>query len=206
MKKVLLINGSPHDQGCTYTALSEVAKSLEKYQVETEIAWIGKEAIRGCIACGACVRNGENRCVFDDDVTNSLIEKAIEADGLVVGSPVYYAGANGALISVLDRMFYSASSTFRGKPGAGIASARRAGTTLTIDQINKYFQISQMPGVSSNYWPMVHGRSPEDVLQDEEGLQIMRILGENMAWLLRCIETGPALPQGEPKIATNFIR
>lgn len=204
--KVLLINGSPHKAGCTFTGLSEVAKSLEAEGVDTEIAWIGLDPIRGCTACGGCARNGNHRCVFDDDVVNTLIEKAQAADGLVVGTPVHYAGAGGAILSTLDRMFYAASTTLAFKPGAGIASARRAGTTPAIDQINKYFQISQMPVVTSNYWPMVHGRAPEDVLKDEEGLQIMRMLGRNMAWMLRCIEAGPEHPESEAKIATNFIR
>lgn len=203
--KVLLINGSPNKERCTYTALSEVAKTLNEERVDTEIAWIGRDPIRGCLGCNGCAKRGDRRCIFNDDVVNTLIEKAEAADGLVVGSPVFFAGANGALLSVLDRMFYAASSALRFKPAAGIASARRAGTTPTLDQINKYFQISCMPVVSSNYWPMVHGRSVDDVLQDEEGLQIMRVLGRNMAWLLRATAHEPA-PKVEPKTMTNFIR
>lgn len=208
--KVLLINGSPNRERCTYTALAEVAGALQAEGVETEIAWIGKDPVRGCLGCGACGRNGNGRCVFDDDVVNGLIQKAEAADGLVVGSPVYYAGANGALLAVLDRLFYANSAALRFKPAAAVASARRAGTTPAIDQINKYFQISCMPVVSSNYWPMVHGNSAEQVRQDEEGLQIMRILGRNMAWLLKSLaaarEHGVPTPEVEPKIATNFIR
>lgn len=202
--KVLLINGSPNEDKCTYTALAEVASALETEGVETEIAWIGRDPIRGCLGCSGCARKN-NRCIFDDDVVNGLIEKAEAADGLIVGSPVFFAGANGALLSVLDRMFYADSHALRFKPAAGIASARRAGTTLAIDQINKYFQINCMPVVSSNYWPMVHGQSVEQVRQDEEGLQIMRILGRNMAWMLNALSAVPA-PSVERKIMTNFIR
>jgi len=207
--KVLLINGSPHEKRCTYTALAEVAGSLEESGIQTETAWIGNDPIRGCQACGGCLKEGIVRCTFND-IVNELLDKAEHADGLIVGSPVYYAGANGALLCVLDRMFYSGSSVMRFKPAAGVASARRAGTIPAIDQINKYFQIAQMPVVSSNYWPMVHGRCVEDVKQDLEGLQIMRVLGKNMAWMLNCIESGrhsgsPA-PTPENKILTNFIR
>ena len=208
--KVLLINGSPHERGCTYTALAEIAKALGECGVESEIAWIGKAPIRGCIACGGCAKAGNHRCVFDDDVTNGLIEQAVEADGLVVGTPVYYAGANGAILAVLDRMFYAAGALLRFKPAAGVASARRAGTTPAIDQVNKYFQMTCMPVVSSTYWPMIHGRVAEDAQQDAEGLHTMRTLGRNMAWLLSCIEAGREagidVPDVEPKIMTNFIR
>lgn len=208
--KVLLINGSPNEKRCTYTALAETEQSLNDEGIDTEIAWIGKDRIRGCTSCGVCNLKNNQRCVYDDDVVNSLIEKTEDIDGLIVGSPVYYAGANGALISVLDRMFYSANSLLAFKPAAGISSARRAGTTLTIDQINKYFQINQMPVVASNYWPMVHGQSENQVMRDDEGLQIMRVLGKNMAWLLQCIKAGKAagidIPNTEAKIATNFIR
>ena len=190
--KVLLINGSPNEKRCTHTALAEVAGALEAEGVETEIAWIGREAVRGCLGCGGCAKRG-------------LIAKAEAADGLVVGTPVYYAGANGALLAVLDRMFYAASARLRFKPAAAVASARRAGTTPAIDQVNKYFQISCMPVVSSNYWPMVHGKTADDVAQDAEGLQIMRVLGRNMAWLLKATAQVPA-PEVEPKVMTNFIR
>lgn len=205
--KVLLLNGSPHEEGCTYRALCEVANTLEEEGVGTEIVHIGKQAVHGCIACGKCAATG--RCVFKGDPVNAVLEKMEHADGLVVGSPVYYASANGSLYSFLDRLFY-AGGCFAYKPAAAVASARRAGTTATLDTLNKYFTISQMPVVSSQYWNMVHGNSPEEVEQDLEGLQIMRTLGRNMAWLLKCIEAGKsagvAAPKQEEKARTNFIR
>ena len=207
--KVLLINGSPHEKGCTYTALAQAAGSLEEAGIATEIAWIGNDPIRGCQACRRCSKGGTVRCVYDD-VVNELLEKAAQADGFVIGTPVYYAGANGALLCVLDRMFFAGSSAMAFKPGAGVASARRAGTVTAIDQVNKYFQINRMPVVSSNYWPMVHGSKAEDVLQDKEGMQVMRVLGQNMAWMLGCIEAGKQagspIPETEAKVWTNFIR
>ena len=207
--KVLLINGSPHQRGCTYTALAEVAKSLEENGVGAEIAWIGAGAVHGCIACGKCGELG--RCVFDGDACNEIRAKALEADGLIVGSPVYYAAPNGALLSLLQRLFYSGSAALSHKPGACVVSARRAGTTASLDALQKYFTISHMPLVSSQYWCMVHGNTPEEVRQDKEGMQIMRSLGRDMAWLLRCIEAGrqagihPPAPE-EPRVFTNFIR
>ena len=206
--KVLLINGSPHKNGCTFTALSEVAKTLNESGVETEIFHIGAKPVGGCVACGGC--SGKGQCVFNDGIVNELIAKAKEADGFVVGSPVYYASPNGNLLSVLDRAFYAGKNNFVHKPAAAIASARRAGTTATLEVINKYFTFAQMPLVSSSYWNMVHGGKPEDVMQDLEGLQIMRNLGRNMAWLLKCIEAGKQngieLPQNEFNNKTNFIR
>lgn len=205
--KVLLINGSPNEKGCTYTALSEVAAVLNENGVETEIASIGKQPIRGCIGCGGCA--GKRRCVFGDDIVNSMIEKMEQADGLIIGSPVYFASPNGNLMSMLDRFFY-AGGCFAHKPAAAVASARRAGTTVTLDDLNKYFGIRQMPVVSSTYWNMVHGSKPEDVKKDEEGLQTMRNLGRNMAWLLKCIaagkENGVEPPMNENTNRTNFIR
>ena len=206
--KVLLLNGSPHPHGCTFTALSEVAKTLEESGVETEILQIGAKPVRGCIACGGCA--GKGRCVFGDDIVNTLIEKMEQADGFIVGSPVYYASANGAVECILDRAFYAGGKAFVHKPAAAVASARRAGTTATLDELTKYFTISQMPVVSSTYWPMVHGGKAEDVAKDEEGLQIMRNLGRNMAWLLKCIEAGRQagvqVPEAERQYRTNFIR
>lgn len=206
--KVLLINGSPRVKGCTFTALSEVAKTLEECGIETEIAQIGNKAIRGCIGCGGCASKGH--CVFDDDVTNEMIAKIKEADGLVIGSPVYYSSPNGNLISMLDRLFYAGGDFLVHKPAAAVASARRAGTSATLDDLQKYFTIKQMPIVSSTYWNMVHGSCPEDVLKDEEGLQTMRNLGRNMAWLLKCIENGKnndiLPPEAETGSKTNFIR
>lgn len=207
--KVLMINGSGNEHGCTYTALSEVAKSLNKEGIETEIVQLGKNAYRDCIGCGAC-RKLNNRCVFDDDIVNRIIEKAETADGFVFGSPVYYAHPSGRLLSVLDRVFYAGRKVFAFKPGAAVVSARRAGTTASVDVINKYFTINKMPVVSSSYWNMVHGNTPEEVLQDKEGLQTMRNLGTNMAWLLKMIEenkkNGLTLPQDESGARTNFIR
>lgn len=204
--KVLLLNGSPHKEGCTNRALLEVEGSLKQEGIDTEIVHIGKGPINGCTACGACANKG--MCIFDD-LVNEFIRKMNQADGLIVGSPVYYASANGSLFAFLDRLFY-ASRSFAHKPGAAIASARRAGTTTTLDALNKYFTISQMPLVSSSYWNMVHGRTPEEVEQDLEGLHTMRTLGKNMAWLLKCIEAGKtagiSIPEQEEKICTNFIR
>lgn len=207
--KVLMINGSCNEQGCTYTALSEVAKVLNNEGIETEIIQLGKAAYRDCIGCGAC-RKLNNRCVFNDDIINQIIEKAEKADGFVFGSPVYYAHPSARLQAVLDRVFYAGSSVFAFKPGAAVVSARRAGTTASLDVINKYFTISQMPVVSSSYWNNVHGISAEQVSEDTEGLQTMRNIGHNMAWMLKCIEkaknNGIELPRGESGERTNFIR
>lgn len=209
--KVLLVNGSPHKDGCTYTALSEAAKALNEEGIETEIIWIENKPIGGCIACGGCRKTG--KCVFDD-VVNRVKEKAYEADGFIFGTPVHYASASGNMTAFMDRLFYSGSepgkSAFYMKPAAAVTSARRAGTTATFDQMNKYFTISQMPIVSSRYWNMVHGACAEEVLEDGEGLWTMRVLGKNMAYMLKCFEAGRkagvTLPDvGEPVI-TNFIR
>lgn len=205
--KVVLLNGSPRANGCTYTALSEVAKELEANGIETEIFQIGTKPTAGCIACGKCA--GTGKCIFDDKV-NELAARLDEFDGIVVGSPVYYASPNGSVLSFLDRLFYIAGGKLAYKPAAAVASARRAGTTATLEVLNKYFTINNMPLVSSQYWPMVHGNAPEDVKQDLEGLQIMRTLGRNMAWLLKCLDAGKkagiALPETETKVKTNFIR
>lgn len=208
--KVLLINGSPRKSGNTGLALAEVAKTLEEAGIETELAWIGNKPIRGCTACGACKRNGDNRCIFDDDVCNEMIARAAGCDGYVVGTPVYYAGANGSVISLLDRMFYAGGSQFMFKPSAGVAVARRAGTITSADQINKYFQINCMPVVSSTYWCDAFGAAEGEVRADVEGLHTMRTLGRNMAWMLKSFEAARAAgieaPQVEPKQAFNFIR
>ena len=207
--KVLLLNGSPHEAGCTFTALSEIAGVLEKNGIETEIVNFGTGAVRDCVGCGGCRTSG-NRCVFTDDSINSIIEKAEEADAFIFGTPVYYAHPSGRILSALDRIFYAGSSAFQHKPAAAIASARRAGTTASIDVLNKYFTISQMPVVSSTYWNMVHGACPEDVKKDLEGLQTMRNIGENMTWLLKCIEAGKekgiTAPVADRSNRTNFIR
>ena len=206
--KVLLINGSPHAKGSTYTALNEVAVTLEKEGIETEIIHIGNQAIRGCIACAKCREIGH--CVFDDAV-NDVAEKFAHADGLVVGSPVYYASANATLIAFLDRLFYSSARQFDKtmKVGAAVVSARRGGNTATFDELNKYFTISGMPVVSSQYWNQIHGNNAEDASKDAEGLQTMRTLGRNMAFLMKSIALGKeayGLPESETKVATNFIR
>ena len=207
--KVLLVNGSSHEHGCTYTALTEAAGSLEREGIETEIIYLGKEPIRDCTACGGC-RKLDGRCVYQDGMVNEFIEKARAADGFIFGTPVYYAHPSGRILSFLDRVFYAGGTAFAFKPGAAVASARRAGTTASLDVLNKYFTIARMPVVSSYYWNMVHGSKADDVAQDEEGVQIMRTLGQNMAWLLKCIEAGSQsgilLPDNEPKVATNFIR
>lgn len=208
--KVLLVNGSPNEKGCTYTALSEIAKTLEEQGVDTEIFHIGNKPVRGCIGCGACRVDARDKCIFEDDVVSELTEKVKNADGYIFGSPVYYASPNGALLSVLDRLFYSAGKYMQYKPAACIVSARRAGTTATYDALNKYIGINNMIMVPANYWNMVHGSRPEDVKQDLEGLQIMRTLGSNMAWLLKLIENGKKngidMPMIEEKIFTNFVR
>ena len=204
--KALLINGSPHANGCTFTALSIVEEELQKNGIETEIVHIGNKDIRGCIACGKCAELG--RCVFNDMV-NEVAPKFEQADGLVVGSPVYYAGPNGTLTNLLDRLFFSTPFDKRMKVGAAVVSARRGGTTAAFDRLNKYFTISEMPIASSRYWNMVHGHTPEDVMQDEEGVQIMRILGRNMAFLMRAIAAERernGLPEKEVTRYTNFIR
>lgn len=205
--RVILVNGSPHQFGCTYTALSEIADTLQKESIETEFFWVGAKPISGCIACKGCFKTG--KCVIDDTV-NIFLEKAASADGFIFGSPVHYAGASGMLTSFMDRAFYHKAGLFQGKPAAAIASCRRGGASATFDQLNKYFTICSMPVVSSQYWNMVHGNTPDEVQKDLEGLQTMRTLGRNMSWILKCIEAGKKsgieFPVHEEKIATNFIR
>ena len=204
--KALLINGSPHPNGCTYTALSVVAKELENNGIEAEIVHVGHKDIHGCIACGKCRETG--KCVFND-VVNEVVPKFEQADALVIGSPVYFAGVAGTMHSFLDRLFFSTPFSKRMKVGAAVCSARRAGTTATFDQLNKYFTISEMPIASSRYWNMVHGHTAEDALQDEEGIQCMRILGRNMAFLVKAIAAEKeknSLPEAEEAKFTNFIR
>lgn len=183
--KVLLINGSPHKNGCTNQALTHVAEALEADGVETEIFWIGTKPVRGCIACGKCSELG--KCCFDDDVCNQIVAKVDQIDGLVVGSPVYWAGPNGALKAILDRVFYVAGGKLKGKAGACVASARRAGTTATLDVLSKYFTFFHMPQAGASYWPMVHGRvnQPADVDADIEGVAIMEQLGHSMAYIMK---------------------
>lgn len=205
---VLLINGSPHPRGCTSTALTIVAKQLEKNGLDTRMLHVGNKAIHGCTACGKCAESGE--CVFTDDPVNEAISLLLEADALVVGSPVYYAGPNGALCAFLDRVFFMRNELYAFKPAAAVVSCRRGGASASFDRLNKYFTIARMPVVSSQYWNSVHGNTPDEVLQDREGLQTMRTLGDNMAWLVRCIAAGKAEglnpPVLEPWEPTNFIR
>lgn len=211
--KVLLVNGSPHKNGCTNRALEEVARTLAEQGVEAEIFWIGAKPIGGCVACGGCNKLG--RCVFDDQV-NEFRQLAAHADGFVFGAPVHYAHAAGSLLGFMDRLFYANGragqpNVFAHKPAAAVLSARRAGTTASFDDINKFFTISQMPVVSSRYWNNVHGTTAEEVEQDKEGLATMRMLARNMAWMLRCIEAGRAAgiepPAMDPDMKfTNFIR
>lgn len=207
--KVLLLNGSPHAKGCTYTALREVAVTLERHSLETEILQLDRNTSAGCLGCNACHREGAKGC-FQQDMVNEIGGKLDQYDALVLGSPVYYAGPNGQFLAFLDRLFYSHGSKMKGKLGAAVVSCRRGGSTAAFDRLNKYFTISNMPIVSSKYWNQVHGYTPEDVMQDKEGLQVMRTLGENMAWLLKCIEAGKQAgvpdPVYELPVATNFIR
>lgn len=204
--KTLLINGSPHQFGCTYTALREVADTLETQGVETEILWLGKAPIPDCIDCGNCRETG--KCTFPDKV-NEYTARLDEFDALVLGSPVYYAGPSGQICSFLDRLFYSSSSRMAGKLGASVVSCRRGGAASAFDRLNKYFSIANMHIVGSQYWNQVHGLTPEDVRKDGEGLQTMRTLALNMAWLLKSIEAGRQAgiqpPVYEPRISTHFI-
>lgn len=204
--KVLMINGSPHAKGSTYTALHEMEKVFNAQGIETEIVQVGNQAVRGCIACGACREKG--KCVFDD-VVNELAEKFEVCQGLVVGSPVYYASANATLVAVLDRLFYSSHFDKTMKVGATVASARRGGLTATFDELNKYFAITGMPIASGQYWNGIHGNSADEAAKDAEGLQMMRTLASNMSFLMKSIELGQkafGLPEKEAKVNTNFIR
>ncbi len=205
--KVLMINGSPHEKGTTYAALSEIGKELNLQGIEYEIFCVGNKSVSGCVACGGCLKTG--RCVINGDVVNSVIEKIDNADGVIIGTPVYYAGINGTLKSLLDRVFY-ARKNFAFKPASAIAVARRAGTTATLEIINKYFMISGMPVVSSTYWNMVFGSNANDVVKDEEGLQTMRNLAKGMAYELKCKEiaakNGINPPELERGARTNFVK
>ncbi len=208
--RVMLVNGSPHQQGCTHAALSEIAETLRKSGVESELFWIGRKPISGCVACRSCAKTG--RCVIDDCV-NDFVERIPEFDGFVFGAPVHFASPNGSAIAFMDRVFFcdhNHCKRLAGKPGAAVVSCRRAGSSASLDVLNKYFVFSKMPLVPSQYWPMVHGNVPEDVLKDLEGLQIMRTLAQNMAWLLQCISAGKqagiAMPDYETVTPTNFIR
>lgn len=210
--KVLLFNGSPHKNGCTYTALEEISKTLNEEGIESEIYQIGIKPIWACRGCFACSKIG--RCVINDDDVNNFVEKAKEFDGFVFGSPVHYGSACGGITAFLDRAFFvnfcGGKNVFEHKPAAAIASARRSGTTATLDQLNKYFTITQMPIISGRYWNMVHGHCADEVKQDEEGLQNLRFVARNMAYHLKCQEAGRKAgiepPTQEPVVHTNFIR
>ena len=205
--RVLMINGSPHEAGCTYTILSEVAGELTAAGIETEFFHIGSGPIQGCTGCRGCAKT--QRCVHDSDGLNDCVERLIQADGLVVGSPVYYASANGALCAFLDRLFYGKSNQYAYKPAAAVVNCRRGGAGSAFDRLNKYFTISRMPVVPSQYWNATHGRTPEEVRQDLEGMQVMRTLGKNMAWMLRAFAkegVEEIKAQQEPPTMTNFIR
>ncbi|NLG24422.1 MAG: flavodoxin family protein [Clostridiales bacterium] len=201
--KVILLNGGPHEKGCTHTALNEVAGALNAQGIETRLIWVGNEPIAGCSDCGACEKT--DRC-FRNDGVNAFLDAAERADGFVFGSPVHYAAATGAITSFLDRAFYAGAGSFAGKPGAAVVSCRRGGASATFDQLNKYFTIAGMPVAPSQYWNSVHGNSPDEVRRDLEGMQTMRTLGRNMAWLLKSISfANIPLPEREPRVWTNFI-
>ncbi len=207
MSKVILINGSPNEHGCTYTGLMEVADVLNSHGIDTEMVQLGDGPIPGCNGCNACAHTG--RCRYDDKV-NYILEQLDDIDGIVVGSPVYYAAASGQITAFLDRLFWSGGRRMSGKVGAAIASCRRAGSSVTLDQLYKYFAISAMPIATSQYWTMIHGNTPDEVRQDLEGMQVLRYLGENIAWLIASIKAGrkaniPA-PAREKRVRTNFIR
>ena len=205
--KVLMLNGSAKPKGNTYYALSEIGKQLEKEGISYEIFQMGGDAVRDCIGCGQCMEAG---CIFTDDNVNVFIKKAKDADGFVFGTPVYYAHPSGRILSFLDRAFYSSGQSFAFKPAASVAVARRGGSSASFDVLNKYFGISQMPVAGSTYWNLVHGRVPGEAVQDAEGLQTMRNLAKNLAWMMKCFEAGKekgiSLPNAERGNRTNFIR
>lgn len=206
--KVLLINGSPHQEGNTFIALTEVAKQLAKEGIESEMVWIGNKPIRGCIACGQCASKGLGRCIFDDDICNRISEKFANVNALIVGSPVYYGQPNGALLSVIQRAFYSNGANITGKPAASIAVCRRGGATAAFESLNMPFQMMNMPVVTSQYWNIVYGRTPGEAAMDKEGMQTMQTLARNMVWLLKSTngKKAPGRPADEPWDTMHFIR
>ena len=205
--KVLMVNGSPNEHGCTYTALSEVAKTLEKHGIESEIVYLGKKPVAGCIACMNCFKTGH---CFRNDIVKGLQERLDEFDAIILGSPVYYSNPTGQILSFAQRLFFCKENEMAGKLGASVVSCRRGGASATFESLNQFFTICNIPVVSSQYWNSVHGFTPEDVHKDEEGLQTMRSLGENMAWMLKAIqkgkEVGINLPVYEPRLRTHFIQ
>ncbi|MBR1604533.1 MAG: flavodoxin family protein [Alphaproteobacteria bacterium] len=206
--RVLMLNGSPRQFGCTYTALQSVADALRSEDIMTEIIWAGDKPIQDCVRCDACTKLG--KCIYENDVVNELIEKSKLADGFVFGAPVYYAHPGGRILSILDRVFYAASKYLSYKPGAAVVAARRSGTTAALDVLNKYFTINKMPIVSSQYWNIVYGRTPEEAQKDVEGVQTLKILGKNMAWLMKGMnlaqKNGIVKPEEVARQSTNFIR
>ena len=208
--KVLLFNGSTRENGCVFTALSEIAAVLNEEGVETEILQMGSSPVYDCMGCDYCYNAGDGYCIFEEDMVNEWLDKVKAADGFIFGSPVYYAHPTGQFQAILDRLFYAGAEHFLYKPGAAIVTARRAGTTASLDVLNKYFTDACMPVISSTYWNMAHGNTPEQIKKDEEGLQTMRNLGRNMAWLLKSIEAGKKAglktPKPETAAWTNFIR
>ncbi len=207
--KVILVNGSPHERGVTHTALCAVEAGLRQYDIETEHFRLGQKPIQSCTACCTCM-DGRGRCVYEDDAVNAFLERAQGADGFVFGSPVHYASASGAMTAFLDRCFFAGGMHFAGKPGAAVCALRRGGATATLDQLNKYMAQARMPVASSLYWNMLHGMSPEEAQTDEEGMQAMRVLGENLGHMLRCFEAGAKAgvkpPSQAEHIFTNFVR
>lgn len=201
--KVLLINGSPHRDGCTATALKEVGKALEDLGIQSEMFWVGSKPVPSCVACGSC--QGGVGCVYDDGV-NRILERCEEFDGLVVGSPVYYGCASGQIISFLDRLFHASGGRLAGKAAAAVVSCRRGGASTAFQQLNMFFGMNNLIVATSQYWNQVHGNTPQEVEQDLEGLQTMRTLAQNLAWILKGRAAGTPMPTYEPKIATNFIR
>ncbi|MBR2695175.1 MAG: flavodoxin family protein [Thermoguttaceae bacterium] len=205
--KVLLVNGSPHKNGCVFTALSEIAKTLERDDIQSEIFHIGNRPVQGCAACFACQKENAQGCVFKDQLYIDFVDRIKTCDAIVIGAPVYYASAPGALCAILDRVFFSASRYLIHKPGACVVNCRRGGASATFDRLNKYFTILQMPVVSSQYWNSTHGHNPEEIIQDFEGMQTMRTLARNMAYMLKCAEKSSlSIPENEPIVLTNFIR
>ncbi len=206
MKKVLLINGSPHEKGNTYFALNEAAQTLSELGFKTEIVWIGTKPVRGCIACGGCVKAGNGHCVFNDDLCNEVIDKMNEADGLIVGSPVYYGTPTGNVLNLVHRMFF-AGAQVKGKPAAAVAVCRRGGASAAFQTLQMPFQMVNMPLATSQYWNIAYGREPGEVRRDVEGMQTMRTMAQNMAWMIRQLSTGTAEPpKYEAWQGMHFIR
>ena len=204
--KVLLVNGSPHKEGCVFTALSEIAETLKKEGVDSSIFWIGNKSVQGCAACYAC-RSGHEGCVFQDELYTGLMKEIKECDGIIIGSPVYYAGPSGALCAILDRIFFSGGAALSRKPAASVVNCRRGGASAAFDRLNKYFTLLQMPVISSQYWNSTHGTTPDEVKKDLEGLQTMRVLGRNMAHFLKSAAAAELpFPEMEERLSTNFIR